>query len=341
MVNGLKKASINPTVESLKLAQRIVESCKTERAAFREAVGDRNPSELTKQEYEQANDWRMSHTALLRWEKFGRQVLSIHEELVNLLKYSSSSKIEPEVFRTLPYINPMVVFPNPPGLYSRDAGASYRLLGFFGVARREEHHEMLDTHDPTATAFLAYCVVEIIHPDGATDIEFDFVSVPMTGPAYTMSECVQNVTAHYGWANTQSTDPTRNRFMRELLTYVLGAVMYLCSTTLEADKVPRKALLNHFPNARKPPFSLYRVGWQIGAALSASRRAVEVKDPSQQIKPGYEQDPQHRRAHFKTVWTGKGSHTPRLVFVAPYWTHLEKLGPSGVNTVRRVNPSNV
>jgi hypothetical protein len=332
------KSSINPTVESLKLAQLIVASCKKEREAFKEITSDYRPEELVGERYEQANNWRLSHTALLCWETLGRQVLSIHDGLVRELKYSSSSKIEPAVFRTLPYINPMVVFPSSPPLYSRVPEETYRLLGFIGVARREEYHEMLDSHDPTATAFLAYCVVEIIRVNGDTDIEFDFVSVPMTGDPYTMAECVANVTSHYGWAETDGSNPTRNRFMRELLTYVLGAVMYLCSTTLEAEKIPRKTVLSQFPNARKPPFSLYRVGWQIGAALSAHRRLVEVKDPSQQDKPGYEQDPQHRRAHFKIVWTGKGSHVPKLVFIAPYWTHLEKLGPEGVNTVRKVIP---
>ena len=61
-----------------------------------------------------------------------------------------------------------------------------------------------------------------------------------------------------------------------------------------------------------------------------------MNDPSQQPKTGYEQEPQHRRAHFKTVWTGPRSMTPKTVFVAPYWTHLEKLGTEGINTARRV-----
>lgn len=70
--------------------------------------------------------------------------------------------------------------------------------------------------------------------------------------------------------------------------------------------------------------------------VSASRKSIKVDDPSQQLKPGYEQDPQHRRAHFKVVWTGEGSMVPKTVFIEPYWTHREKLGVSGVNTVRRV-----
>lgn len=327
---------VSSTVESLKLAQRLVESVRTESAAYQELTSGDARRRVPKEVVEQYQNWERSHAVLTHWESVGRQALAVHDELVSLLKYSYSSKVEPSVFRTLPYINPMVVFPNPPTLPTRIEGEHYCMLGYFTAASRGPLREITDTNDPDANTFFAYCVVHITRDNGTEDIEFDYVSFPMSGAPYTMKECVDRILEGFAWESRSGV--WKNKFMRELLTLIIGSTMYLCSTTLEAEKVPRKTLLKSFPGGRKPPFSMYRVGWKTGAALSARRRVVTVDDPSQQIKPGYEQDPQHRRAHFKTVWTGKGSRIPKLVFIAPYWTHLEKLGKEGVNTVRPVHP---
>jgi hypothetical protein len=329
---------LSSTVEALKLAQRVVEAARTESNAYAEALEVSKFSRLPADVEANMDNWQRSHAILGNWEGVGRKVLAIDDELVSLLRYSSSSKVEPAVFRTLPYINPMVVFPSPPVLPSRVKGETYTLLGFFAAASRGVERELTSTHDPGADSFFAYCIVRIDRDDGTSDIEFDYTSFPLVGAPFTMKECVDCVLNGFVWMERGGDEPSQPKFMRELMTLIIGSVMYLCSTTLEAEKVPRKALLKHFPSGNKPPFSMYRVGWQIGAALSAARKTVTVDDPSQQTKPGYEQDPQHRRAHFKTVWTGKGSMTPKLVFIAPYWTHLEKLGKSGVNTVHGVKP---
>jgi hypothetical protein len=33
---------------------------------------------------------------------------------------------------------------------------------------------------------------------------------------------------------------------------------------------------------------------------------------------------------------GPGRSLRRLIFISPYWTHRERLGESGINTMRRV-----
>lgn len=327
----------NPTATSLKTAQRIVKAMGVERDALRrakEVFGDelRVPQDMVPR----INEWMFTTEIINQWESVGRQVLSIHDGLVQQIRVASSSKITPEVFRTLPYINPMVVYPDPPELFSHTKGERIRVLGFvcYGIP---EHRKMATTtHDVAATYLGADVVVEIEKPDGTKLVEFDYISFPMYGEPATIKEAVESMMSRFNWEHGDNNPKTKHKFIKELISLVIGSLMYLCSTTLEAEKVPRKAVLKALGGQQRQPFSLYRVGWQIGAALSASRKAIKVDDPSQQIKPGYEQDPQHRRAHFKTVWTGKGCTTPKTVFIEPYWTHREKLGITGVNTVRRV-----
>jgi hypothetical protein len=328
---------VNLTTESLKIAQRIVKIFDTERKSLdmvneQYPVGSRIPAELN----DHLMGWKISTDVLTGWESIGRQVLSIHPELLRSLRFSGSSTIEPAVFRTLPYFNPMVVFPDPPPLFSHTKNESMRLLGFICYAKTPIPERITDTHDPSAYALGAELVIEIINADGSRAVECDYISFPMEGKAFTLKESVEDILSRFKWSHGGQDRAVQEKFMRDIIKVTVGSIMYLCSTTLEAEKVPRKTVLKSLNPVPRKPFSFYRVGWQIGAALSRHRAAIEVEDPSQQPKPGYEQDPQHRKAHFKTVWTGPRSMIPRTVFIAPYWTHLEKLGVKGVNTVRKV-----
>ena len=327
----------NPTNTALRTAQHIIKAMSVERAALNEARETFGEELVVPQDLaEKVNEWRFTTEVLNQWESVGRQVLAIHEGLVSAIRVASSSKITPEVFRTLPYLNPMVVFPNPPELFSHTKGERIRVLGFMTYGIPEHRRSATTTHDPVASLLGTNVVLEIDMPDGRTLTEFDYMSFPMYGDPVTIKDAVDDMMHRFHWSHGDNNPTSKNRFMRELVSLVIGSLMYLCSTTLEAEKVPRKAVLKALGGAQRQPFSMYRVGWQIGAALSASRKSIKVDDPSQQLKPGYEQDPQHRRAHFKVVWTGEGSMVPKTVFIEPYWTHREKLGVSGVNTVRRV-----
>ena len=328
----------NPTASSLKTAQRIVHAMSLERSALNqttELFGSTShvPPDLS----DDVSDWLFTTAVLRQWESVGRQVLSLHEGLVSEIRMASSSKITPEVFRTLPYINPMVVYPSPPELFSHTKGEKIHVLGFITYGIPSHRKYATSTHDTEASFIGCDVVIEITQPDGTKLVEFDYVSFPLEGPSVTIAESVDAMMSHFVWSHGDDNPKTKNRFMRQLVTLLIGSLMYLCSTTLEAEKVPRKAVLKALNGAPRIPFSMYRVGWRMGTALSAARKSIKVDDPSKQAKPGYEQDPQHRRAHFKTVWTGEGSRIPKTVFIAPYWTKLEKLGPVGVNTVRNVS----
>jgi hypothetical protein len=324
------------TVNALKTAQRIVKMLDSERNYLNELVW---APVLLQEQIDQSikQGWKLSSEVLTQWETVGRQVLTIHPELVEAIQFSSSSKIVPEVFRTLPYINPMIVFPDALKLFSHTKGEQMRMLGFICYGKTSRLPErIVDTHDPEATSLCAEIIIEITGA-GQVEFEVDYISFPMDGKPYTLSEAVEGVLSRFSWQHGEQNEKVKKRFMRELIKLVIGSLMYLCSTTLEAEKVPRKTVLKSMNPIPRKPFSFYRVGWGIGAALSRSRANIELEGPTAPGKPGFEQDPQHRKAHFKVVWTGPGSMIPKTVFVAPYWTHLEKLGVAGVNTVRRVS----
>lgn len=327
--------SATSTANGLKTARRVVaelddELRSMERAKERYTHDADVPSDIRAM----IPGWASSSFVLNQWRARGRQALLIHEGLMDEIRLSTSSKVIPEVFRTLPYLDPLIVFPEPPVLHSHAVGDTLRALGFFCHSRTPDGKPS-STHDPEAVTFCAYAVVEGTTAEGEVFTECDNISFPMDGEPFTLGEAVNRLVNTFHWENRSELDDTKaRRFMRDLSRTVIGSVMYLASTTLEAERVPRKAVSKTLGTSRAP-LSAYRIGWTIGASLSASRKAVGRDTPTSQTE-GREQEPQHRRAHFKTVWTGEGSSTPKTMFIAPYWTHLEKLGNQGVNTARPV-----
>jgi hypothetical protein len=90
-------------------------------------------------------------------------------------------------------------------------------------------------------------------------------------------------------------------------------------------------------NIVRKPFSMYQVGWTTGAALTRYRQSRKSGwKESEQGDVAHQQDPQHRRSHFKMQPCGPRNSERKLIFVSAYWTHIERLGEAGVNIARRV-----
>lgn len=328
------------TSDALNTAQRIIAAAESERAALAEAKR-RYPVHAPDNIARAMRGFAHSVAVLDQWQEVGRQVLALHPDLLATVRTAGSSKIVPEVFAAIPYISPLVVFPDAPVLPSHTPGETMRMLGFIACGRIEgERTVVVNTHAQGVTHFAAEIVLEVCGADGSRDIEMDYISFPVTGGAFTVDEAVTGLIERFQWAYGDSGENSR-AFMGAIVRAVLGSALYLASKTLDDDRDSQRvppATVRKLTGARKPPFSFYRVGWQIGAALSnaGSAQKFDVSDPAVQGRTGHEQDPQHRRAHFKTVWTGPRRSVPKTAFVAPYWTHVEKMGPRGVNTVRKV-----
>lgn len=340
-----------PTVNSaISSAQKMLELMQRE-APLAQMIreGDRRVAHLDK----------FDRTNLLRaqlmtgaWRKIGRQVLVMHPEVVEEVRVASSDKVPAEILRVLPYINPLVVFSDPPVFQNWTAGApgQLRLLGFFTAGTAEHVHtdaqgkpvgveqRVYATTDTEAQRFAMLLICEVVDDYGAV---VDYETTTMTigfKTNGTLADIVDETLGRFQFASTESkgTASQRRKWMRDVMGVVIGSLFYLCSTTLEAESVPPKYVAKRIPKKLvRTPISLYKVGWTTGSALTRYRQS-RTNSTSEQADLGHQQDPQHRRAHFKMQPHGPGKALRKLIFVSAYWTHVERLGMEGVNTARRV-----
>lgn len=351
------------TNQAIASAQRILKTIEEE-SFIAELINRGDPRIAKLSTFNQQNIIRTQSVTAV-WKRIGRQVLAMHPEVVEEVKVASSDKIPGEVLRTLPYMNPMVVFADPPVFKTwLPAGVNHpvtglredkmRLLGFLtygslnvrtddpnGEKVRIEQR-ILPTNDSEANRFGMMLVFEALDElDRVVDVEFNSMSL-FFDRIQTLSETVDDLMERFHWDNSTGQSPenrnnTARKWMRQVMSTVVGSLFYLCSTTLEAEKVPAKTVAKRVGrNISRRPFSLYKVGWTTGGALTRYRQQNRTDSTSEQSDITHQQDPQHRRSHFKMQPCGKGLQDRKLIFVSAYWTHLERLGIEGVNTARAV-----
>ncbi len=353
--------------QSIQSAQRIL-AALDEEAPVAQMIADRDPRMAQLNAFNRQNIIRTQLVGA-QWRKIGRQTLMMDPTIVEEVRVATSDKIPGEVLRTLPYISPLVIYPEPPTFTSwvkpgethrltndkDEAGA--RLLGFFtyGTGQVQVNEDILHqdavkpgvrieqriyaTTAPEADRFGMMLIFEVLNKAGEViDIEFNSVSV-FFHKTLTLAEQVEDLMTRFRWddGGNSSTDKRERKWMRQVLSVVMGSLFYLCSTTLEAEKVPAKAAIKLSKGISRKPLSLYRVGWTTGAALTRYRQARKAGwKESGQPDITHQRDPEHRRSHFKMQPYGPRNSLRKLIFINAYWTHVERLGEMGMNTSHRV-----
>jgi hypothetical protein len=347
----------------ISVAQRMLELVnKDAKVAEMIAAGDSRVGNLDS--FNRQNILRTNLVANV-WRKIGRQVLAMHPAVVDEVRMASSDKVPGEIFKTLPYMNPLVIYDDPPVFKSwvRPGGkhrltpeseSSMRLLGFFvfgtavvtvpGVDGGMSHVEqrVYSTTDPDADRLGIVLMLEVLDEWGkVVDVEFNTMTLYYSDNL-TLSETVDALMSRFHFDSDKSQnvahgDKRVRRWMKEILSTVVGTLFYLCSTILEAEQIPAKTVAKRIPrHISRKPLSMYRVGWTMGGALTRYRQQRDRARPSQMGDERHQQDPQHRKGHFKNQPYGPGRELRKLIYVSPYWTHIERLGAEGVNTARRV-----
>jgi hypothetical protein len=351
-------ASMPTTNTAITAAQRILDAV-AEDAKVAELIKVNHPAVRSLNMFNRQNILRTTevfHT----WKQIGRQVLAMHPEVVEETKVATSDSIPTDVLRTLPYMNPMVVYADPPefktwlakGVAHPVTGqteAKMRLLGFLCYGTTEKLGQnnkgfvanaeqfILATNDEDANRFGLLVVFETLDEDGkVVDYEMNSMSV-YYGQTMTLAQVVEDLLDRFHFdAHINRGNPNARKWMRNVLGTIMGSLFYLCSTTLEAERVPAKGTRHLGRSISRKPLSMFRIGWTTGAALTRYRAQQRTNSTSEQGDIAHQQDPQHRRSHFKLQPCGKGRTERKLIFVSAYWTHRERLGEEGVNTARRV-----
>lgn len=283
------------------------------------------------------------------WRKEGRQVLAIHPGLLDEVKMATSTKIQPEIYTTIPYLNPLVVFAEPPTIPSWSSDTEViKVLGFFIhgrdvnsrfigselEAKLNDGSLILSSHDPDMEKLGLVIVTEIL--DKVTGIgktfEYNRTSLDLTKPQ-SIDEIAEELVQTYKWIYDGTSPQKREEFMRNVYSLALGSILYLCSTVLDAEVIPKSRITRAMGKDRKP-MKLTNIGWKIGPALSRLRREAGEKhksDPTGRIMP-----PHMRKCHFRVVWTGQGRKIPKTVFIAPHWVNRHLLEGEPPTTVRAV-----
>ncbi|GAA2679954.1 MULTISPECIES: hypothetical protein [Actinosynnema] len=281
-----------------------------------------------------------SAAVALRWRRDGRVVCSMHPELTAQITASTSERFSGAVFARLPYANPLVVFPAPIPV-TAPTGEPARVLGFhlYGgtQAPGEQGRRLCGTHDPALRSLGIMAVCEILDSrGGVVDVDLTKISVPAVG-RFTIAEATEATLRTYQ-VDPRSAPLSRDRrseWVTTMTGLALNVLLYLCSRTPDLEEVgarSRKTGKAKSVRARKDARPrMVRVGWRLGPALTRALAERERRGPTSGTGPA--QSPQHRRCHFKTVWTGPGREVPDVAFVLPYWTHRELLDTDTAITV--------
>jgi hypothetical protein len=379
-------SNANTTTSAIASAEAMLRQCQRDITWAQDIVPHGWPKERLAQSM-QLNIVRGAAIARA-WRAEGRQTLAMHPEVVREVSRASSSKFPMDLLRTIPYINPMVVFSDPPIIESWRKGSApeqwmmysdeseMRLVGFMLSGKRgvlsllggasfpdvlqAVKDEVTSTHDPSAEHLAILCFFDVYDANGKKiDGESASLSIPLTG-TYSMKQLVEIQADKYIFGGSKSgyaagfgsgEKSPKMQWITEVYKIVLGVILYLCSTVLDAERVPSVATRHLARSIARKPLSMYRVGWTLGSALTRYRQSIPKGPGSQMGDIRHQQDPQHRKCHFRMQWYGpRNSHSCELmrgkcecgarhrewIFIAPYWTHRERLGVAGINTVRRV-----
>ncbi len=282
-----------------------------------------------------------SHVGIFRmWARRGRVTYDLNEHLAAELYRSTSDELPGNIFDHLPHINPLVVLPEP--WHVRYGSVEGLVRGFYVFGFNQNPEQQTYTDEDIEGLGLLF-VIDLLDPETweVSDQTYVRMNVPTGRQRFTVRQAVTFAAARAEavWARQQ--DPRAvNRLFEDMLRPALSVLIYLCVDNRDLVEPPvakptRKHRRRTVSKNRDPFF--VEVGWRIGPALHAARRAAGRVLEGDGIPSGVQQAPHQRCGHFRRFRIGKGRAGEITRWVMPYWVRLDLL-PEDTDPITTVVP---
>ncbi|HWU09673.1 MAG TPA: hypothetical protein VN520_25395 [Streptomyces sp.] len=282
-----------------------------------------------------------SHVGIYRmWARRGRVTFDVNEHLAAELYRSTYKELPGRIFDHLPYINPLVVLPDPwPIRYQKSDGL---VRGFFVHGYNQLPERQTYTDEDIEGLGLLF-VIDLLDDDTGEVRQQTYIRlhVPTGLRQFTLKQAVgfAAARAEARWARTPEEKPVLALF-EALLKPALSILVYLCCDNRDVVEPPvvkptRKKRKRPAPRDRDPFF--VEVGWRVGPRLHAARRAAGRVTEGDGVPSGVQRAPHQRAGHFHRYWTGPKRTQEVTMFVEPHWVNFHLL-PEDVDPITTVVP---
>ncbi|WP_327378706.1 hypothetical protein OG393_32850 (plasmid) [Streptomyces sp. NBC_01216] len=281
-----------------------------------------------------------SHVGIFRmWARRGRVTYDLNQHLAAELYRSTSETLPGSIFRQLPHINPLVVLPEPWPVRYKESDGLVRGFYLFGFNQTPEQQTYTDEEIEGLGLLF---VIDLLDEEtwevrGQTYIR---MNIPTGMEKFTVAQAVDFAAARAEahWSRTRDKAAAYTLF-EELLRPALSVLIYLCCDNRDLAEPPvvkpskkkRRAV-----NKSRDPFFV-EIGWRVGPALHAARRATGRVLDGDGIPSGVQQAPHQRCGHFRRFRIGKARQGETTRWVMPYWVRLDLL-PEDADPITTVVP---
>lgn len=275
-------------------------------------------------------DW----AALSFWSQY-KQVYTMHPGLTRELRATGiDDKVHGSALRQLPHPDPLFVLPEGVAVTLND-GKPGRLVAFHvsgAIIGGLGSGVYVSTADPRADGLYLTAIAEVHNATGGIeDWEYSHTSIPV-GDTFTIGELINKNRHHYSYDGRTYTEGFTGEkdlaYSQQVVGIALSHLLYAVSRNADMQS-PRKTttttshLTKRLGGAPSRPVKHQPVGYVIGAALDAQRRAQEHDAATDKKAGARTVRPHLRRAHWHTVRYGPGKSQSYVEWFPPIPVKME------------------
>jgi hypothetical protein len=267
----------------------------------------------------------------------------LNEHMAAELYRSTYKELPGNIFDRLPYINPLVVLPDPwPVRYQQSEGL---VRGFFIHGFNQLPERQTYTDEEIEGLGLMF-VIDLLDDETGEVRHQTYIrlQIPTGLDKFTLGQAVDfaGKRAEARWSRTPEEKPVLDLFTT-LLKPALSILVYLCCDNRDVVEPPvvkptRKKRKKPAQRDRDPFF--VEVGWRVGPRLHAARRAAGRVLDGNGVPSGVQRAPHQRAGHFHKYLVGPKRTQEITLFVEPHWVnfHLLPEDVDPITTVVTVDP---